>query len=133
MVAVDDTHTSRLQIYSCPKVSEESDRKLAAHYNKYSGYNPTDHHFELVIEGNYPSEMAFELVSAQDYVAAIGQGPIADRVNERLGKSDEGIVMLRRTLAREMDALKAGRPIKQWCKLDQTVELHYPGQAAAGE
>jgi len=131
MVAVDDTHTSRLQIYSCPSVSDESDARLAAHFHKYAGYNPTDHHHELMVEGKYPTELGFELVGAQDYVAAVGQGPVADRLNERLGKSDEGIVMLRRVLWREMDAIANGAPTKQWHKLDESVELLLPGQTAA--
>jgi hypothetical protein len=129
MVAVDDTHTSRLQIYSCPSVSDESDARLAAHFHKHAGYNPTDHHHELMVEGKYPTELGFELVGAQDYVAAVGQGPVADRLNERLGKSDEGIVMLRRVLWREMDAIANGAPTKQWHKLDESVELLLPGQA----
>ena len=37
-----------------------------------------------------------ESVTEEDYVAMVGQGTIADRVNERLGRSDVGIVELRR-------------------------------------
>jgi phenylpropionate dioxygenase-like ring-hydroxylating dioxygenase large terminal subunit len=65
-----------------------------------------------------------EIVGIQDDVAQLGQGVIADRVNEYLGRSDVGIVLLRRLWLRELDALAAGKPTKQWhwsSGLDATV------------
>jgi 5,5'-dehydrodivanillate O-demethylase len=56
----------------------------------------------------------------------MGQGPIADRVNERLGKSDAGIVLLRRIFWREMDAIANGKPAKIWKKLAHAIELPKP-------
>jgi len=123
MVAVDDEHTSRLQIYSMPSSGAAADREIAAHFRKHLGYNPADHHDELFHQDRYPEEMALELVSAQDYVAAIGQGAIADRMNERLVGSDAGIALLRRIFLREMDALGKGGPIKPWRRLNEAIEL----------
>jgi 5,5'-dehydrodivanillate O-demethylase oxygenase subunit len=48
----------------------------------------------------------------QDAVAMIGQGTIADRGRERLGESDRGVIMLRRRLLAELDALEDGRDPK---------------------
>ena len=45
----------------------------------------------------------------QDIVAWVGQGAIADRTRERLGRSDRGITMLRRALRADADAVAAGR------------------------
>lgn len=50
----------------------------------------------------------------EDYACQVGQGPIADRSQERLGQIDQGTVMLRKLWLREMTALAEGRPTKQW-------------------
>jgi 5,5'-dehydrodivanillate O-demethylase oxygenase subunit len=55
-----------------------------------------------------------EIVGIQDDVAQLGQGVIADRKHEYLGRSDVGIVLLRRIWLRELDALESGRPLKSW-------------------
>jgi 5,5'-dehydrodivanillate O-demethylase len=44
----------------------------------------------------------------------LGQGVIADRINERLGSNDAAIVVLRQIWKRELQALRDGRPLKQW-------------------
>lgn len=44
----------------------------------------------------------------QDIAAWVGQGVIADRTQEHLGKSDMGIVMLRRAFERNMKAVERG-------------------------
>ena len=71
---------------------------------------------------------SIQLTSAQDYVAAIGQGASVDRSRELLGKSDAGIALLRRIFWRELDAIRAGRPTKAWRRLEQSSEL--PRQVA---
>jgi 5,5'-dehydrodivanillate O-demethylase oxygenase subunit len=53
-------------------------------------------------------------INTQDYVAQCGQGVIADRAHERLGRSDVGVILLRKLWAREMEALATGQPLKQW-------------------
>jgi 5,5'-dehydrodivanillate O-demethylase len=55
-----------------------------------------------------------DIVGIQDDVAQIGQGVIADRENEYLGRSDVGIILLRKIWLRELDALAAGRATKSW-------------------
>lgn len=54
------------------------------------------------------------LVEVEDQMAQGGQGAIVDRRAEHLGRTDAGIVMLRRIFAREMHAVAEGRPTKQW-------------------
>jgi 5,5'-dehydrodivanillate O-demethylase len=54
------------------------------------------------------------LVHAQDYVAQVGQGPIADRSKEDLGRSDAGVILFRKIWQRELRAFKEGRRMKKW-------------------
>ena len=55
-----------------------------------------------------------DMTLIQDRVAMLGQGVIADRINERLGSNDAAIVLLRQIWKRELQALRDGRPLKQW-------------------
>jgi len=53
-------------------------------------------------------------VRVQDFAVQAGQGKIADRGNEYLGKSDTAIILWRRILERELRAMQAGRRVKTW-------------------
>ncbi|HVV94636.1 MAG TPA: hypothetical protein VHD15_14590, partial [Hyphomicrobiales bacterium] len=44
----------------------------------------------------------------QDFVAWVGQGAVTDRGREHLGQSDRGIVMMRRRLQQQIEALAGG-------------------------
>lgn len=48
---------------------------------------------------------------------------MADRRLEMLGKSDLGVVTLRRVFWRELDALREGRPTKHWRKRAEPLSL----------
>jgi 5,5'-dehydrodivanillate O-demethylase len=54
------------------------------------------------------------LVEIEDLSAQGGQGRIANRHAEHLGRTDLGVVMLRRIMTREFHALAEGRPSKAW-------------------
>ncbi len=53
-------------------------------------------------------------VRVQDIAVQAGQGPIADRSNERLGRSDAAIILWRKILERELRAMDQGRKLKRW-------------------
>lgn len=55
-----------------------------------------------------------ELAMVQDIAVQAGQGRIADRDNERLGRSDAGIILWRKILERELKAIAEGKPSKKW-------------------
>ncbi len=55
-----------------------------------------------------------ELAMVQDIAVQAGQGVNADRSSEHLGRSDAGIIVWRKILAREMEAIAQGRPAKKW-------------------
>ena len=64
------------------------------------------------------------LVHTQDYVSQVGQGAIADRGKEHLGRSDLGIILFRKIWERELRALAEGRPLKKWV-LPQDAEVKF--------
>ena len=47
-------------------------------------------------------------VMNQDFVAWVGQGAITDRKREHLGRSDRGIIMMRKRFFQDLDAVAAG-------------------------
>lgn len=51
-------------------------------------------------------------VMNQDFVAWVGQGPITDRTKENLGRSDIGIVRIRKRLLADVEAVTAGQDPK---------------------
>ena len=57
-----------------------------------------------------------DLVRLQDDVAQVGQGVVADRSHERLGRADAGIIAIRRVWTRELRALAEGRALTQWTR-----------------
>jgi 5,5'-dehydrodivanillate O-demethylase len=56
------------------------------------------------------------MVRLQGDVALTAQGAIPDRENEYLGRSDMGVVLLRRIWQRELAALAAGEQLKKWTR-----------------
>ena len=55
-----------------------------------------------------------ELAMVQDIAVQAGQGRVADRSRERLGRSDAGIILWRKILTRELEAIAQGWPAKKW-------------------
>jgi 5,5'-dehydrodivanillate O-demethylase len=55
-----------------------------------------------------------DLAIVQDIAVQAGQGRIENRDDERLGRSDAGIILWRKILARELTAIAEGRPPKRW-------------------
>lgn len=122
MVPIDDFRTIRVSLRAVPSTTPEADREQQRYADECDSYNSANYHDEL-FSGKYPDDPLVRLTSAQDYVTLVGQGAIADRVNERLGSSDRGIAMLRRILLREIDAVRAGTPTKEWRRLEQPSNL----------
>jgi 5,5'-dehydrodivanillate O-demethylase oxygenase subunit len=57
-----------------------------------------------------------DLVRLQDDVAQLGQGVVADRSQEHLGRADVGVTAVLRLWRREMTNLAEGRPRKAWTR-----------------
>jgi 5,5'-dehydrodivanillate O-demethylase len=122
-VPIDETTTLRIGVYAMNTKDEGEKTRFRAYMDEFGGYNPADHHDDLFQRKLYPEDRLIQLTSAQDYVAALGQGASPDRAAERLGKSDLGIVTLRRIFWRELDALRVGGAVKDWRRLEALGEL----------
>jgi 5,5'-dehydrodivanillate O-demethylase len=62
------------------------------------------------------------------------QGRITDRAKDKLGRSDKGIILLRRIWERELTALDEGRPLKEWRRPAHALALTFTQlEPAAGE
>lgn len=129
MVPVDDDHTARFAIAAVPSTAAEADRRITAYFEGCRDYNSADHHDDL-FAGRYPVDPLVRLTSAQDYVTLMGQGTVADRANEYLGRSDAGVALLRSILWREIEAIRLGRPTKQWRRPNQAA-ADTPADAAS--
>lgn len=97
-VPIDDTHTWHLwyQVIKLPediKVASRGDRVPLVTASFTGG------------EG----EFLVNSVNGQDFTAWVTQGSITDRSVEALGTTDQGIVMYRNMLKRELDKVRKGR------------------------
>ncbi len=136
MVPMDDEHmlriafqSSRVQGAGAERLKEyllthgyEATETANLYFGKDS-YNPADHREELFRKRAVPEPRTNELTAAQDYVAQVGQGSIVDRSVEHLGQSDAGVILLRKIFERELSAMGAGRPCKQWKRQTNPLEL----------
>jgi 5,5'-dehydrodivanillate O-demethylase oxygenase subunit len=97
-VPMDDTHTLHLWYNAyVPRDGARVPQKLLDEVPVY------DVPF-LDAQGNY----LIDLIDAQDIMAWVSQGPIADRSRETLGSSDRGVTLLRRMLRRELQKVANG-------------------------
>ena len=55
-----------------------------------------------------------DLVRLQDDIAQVGQGRVADRDRERLGRGDVGVIAIRKLWHRELTALERDAPLTAW-------------------
>ena len=106
--------TSR--VYVSESETETFREKRKAFYERRAAAPPVDQ----VVREIWNGEHVFadvrhpELAIMQDIAVQAGQGRIADRESEFLGRSDNGILLWRRILARELRAIAAGEPHKTW-------------------
>jgi 5,5'-dehydrodivanillate O-demethylase len=122
MVPHDEHSTTRFIIYTTQQFGADAER-FVRYFDGIADYNPADHHDELFRQKKFPQDPVVQLVSAQDYVATVGQGTVADTINETLGRSDLGVMTLRRMFWRELDAIRSGGATKQWRRLPAPAEL----------
>ena len=59
------------------------------------------------------------IVWIQDYATQVGQGPLELRKKEMLGRSDRALILIRKIWERELQALEAGKPLKQWQRTER--------------
>jgi hypothetical protein len=72
---------------------------------------------EAVLRGDMHVDELLSLPNAtnvQDTIITVGQGTVAPRADDYLGREDVGILLLRNIWKRELQAFAEGRPLKQW-------------------
>jgi 5,5'-dehydrodivanillate O-demethylase len=70
--------------------------------------------------GELDPERYPDLVNIQDYIAQVGIGDIAaDPRVEALGRTDIGVLTVRRLWMRELRALANGQPLTRWTRPDR--------------
>lgn len=128
MVPNDDAHSTRFTLFALTPTNDAEKQRFLDYFATYGGYNPAEHHDELFLQRKGPPEADFlaGLITAQDYIAQRGQGVFADRDNEMLGRSDLGVVTLRRIFWRELAALRSGQPTKRWHRRAHIENLPTP-------
>jgi 5,5'-dehydrodivanillate O-demethylase len=112
-VPVDDENTAFFSSLCAPVRGDAAralEEQIAA---RWPPYNPADQGAELFAGRAWPAAVE-DIVNAQDYLVQVGQGTIVDRSQERLGRSDAGIILLRKVFQRELEAIKQGCPGKEW-------------------
>ena len=124
-VPVDDENFAEFTIFLCDLHGEEAERyeeMLKKERDRLGGdiTKLTQAAGEAILAGrmtlqdvdrSYGVRYVFNI---EDYVAQVGQGRLVDRKQERLGRNDQGTVMLRRLWLREMQNMIEGKPLKQW-------------------
>ena len=124
--AIDDTHFSTFGVNLTHVTGEAREKYLArqrAREERVAAFPPVPVLGEAVLRGELRIEDIPEaradagwLFNIQDYVSQVGQGTIVDRTEERLGRTDVSVIMLRKIWARELRALAEGRPLKEWSR-----------------
>ncbi|ANY15083.1 Rieske 2Fe-2S domain-containing protein [Bordetella pseudohinzii] len=126
MLPNDELNTTRFMIYSLPPgASEASKQRFRSYFAKYGKYDPAAHHEELFRSRVWknPEDTFVGLTAAQDYLSIRGQERVTHREDEILGRSDLGIVTLRKIFWRELDLLRDGKQTKAWKALEKPVDL----------
>jgi len=98
-VPIDDTRTFHVSLYTfraAPGVPAPQQESVPVRYVQ-----------TFDEQGNWTN---LEFTFNQDYMSWASQGPIAERNREKLGESDKGIILFRRLIKQQLEALAAGRP-----------------------
>lgn len=73
---------------------------------------------DAVLDGKMQREETdmtrFHSFTFEDDVAQVGQGRIEDRRGERLGRTDEGVILMRKLWQREVKAFASGQPVGEY-------------------
>ena len=122
-VPLDDSHAVNFlatRLYLAGEAAERYRSRPPSADGDGSEHGPEESPVELVqsmLAGRlYVQDLAERSggVGLGDLTTMVGQGVIADRANDRLGRSDAGVILVRKMWERELRALDEGRPLKRW-------------------
>jgi len=120
-VPIDDTSHIQFSIHRIPASGETAARVRARRQTRRSQIDIAHQDAcTMILNGQARIDdfdvNRVDLVRLQDDVAQLGQGVIADRSQENLGRADVGITAIRRLWRRELINLASGLPLKAWKK-----------------
>jgi 5,5'-dehydrodivanillate O-demethylase len=118
-VPVDDDSHESFQAWLLPLRDEEADTYRKRRQSRSGGGASPEALVAAVLRGERHTDDLLDnpqIINIQDTVAQLGQGAIADRAHERLGRSDAAIILWRKLWARELRALAEGRTLRQWTR-----------------
>jgi 5,5'-dehydrodivanillate O-demethylase oxygenase subunit len=140
MVPVDDEHTTEFRVRLVPVTGEAAERYRAHRRSEAAteGRQVTALG-EAILSGQLwlqDLEAAGtlgirDLITLQDFVTQVGQGRVADRRRERLGRSDSGVIVFRQLWERELRALAADQPLKAWTRPAALVPSFSPAPSGS--
>jgi len=81
---------------------------------------------KMAIEDMDKSTLIYNLFRIEDYCTQVGQGAIADRKYEHLGRNDVATIAIRRLWLRELASVAAGRSLTDW-RMPDHLELAEAG------
>ncbi len=124
-VPIDDTRHLQFMLHRIPASPAAAERIHQRREQWRAGIEiPHQTLCEEILSGNVSLRGVdadrVDLVRLQDDVAQVGQGRVAPRAKERLGRGDVGVVMMRRLWTRELEKLRQGQPLHRW-KRDATI------------
>lgn len=120
-VPIDDEQHMQFSVHRVPVTGEAAERFRQRRAERRARLD-LDHEqvCEQILSGDLSladiDTSRVDLVRLQDDIAQIGQGRLADRSHEHLGRADAGVIAIRKVWLRELRALAAGRPLKNWQK-----------------
>ncbi|HUK39719.1 MAG TPA: aromatic ring-hydroxylating dioxygenase subunit alpha [Candidatus Acidoferrales bacterium] len=94
---------------------------------------PEDPPIEYVSTKNSSGDFHLDNFASQDHMAWETQGAIADRAKEHLGEGDRGVIMFRKLLSEQIQAVQDGKDpigINMDPQKDETIELIQEGYSA---
>lgn len=120
-VPIDDASHMQFSIHRIPATGETAARVHARRQTRRSQIDIAHQDAcDMILSGRARVDdfdvNRVDLVRLQDDVAQLGQGVIADRSQESLGRADVGVTTIRRLWRRELSRLADGLPLKAWRK-----------------
>ena len=118
-VPVDDENHVHFEVRSIPFTGDRANEWLQRRREKRAKEAANRAHLvREVLKGrlhlNDIDPSRTDYVMFEDEIAQTGQGSVPDRSDEHLGRSDAGVILLRKIWERELRAFAAGRPTKAW-------------------
>ncbi|MDX3905623.1 MAG: Rieske 2Fe-2S domain-containing protein [Pigmentiphaga sp.] len=137
-VPIDDTRHMQFSLHRVPLKGDAAIRFKERRQRRRSSIDiPHQTVCEAILTGRKRLQdvdpQRVDMVRLQDDIAQLGQGRLADRRAEKLGRADVGVIATRRLWEREISALLDGRPLKSWTRTPAIVPAVWGLQADRDE